>query len=108
MTDVEGVLDKNKKLILIDEFEAITEVQAAAKILTNFLIEISKKDNFLISVSHLGKDLQNYLKKNNIKNINQAFIDCDIEVERFISCTFALAAKLLNDNPNVPIKPPPP
>jgi hypothetical protein len=65
----EIIIKKNKKLILIDEFEAITEVQAAAKILTNFLIEISKKDNFLISVSHLGKDLQNYLKKNNIKNI---------------------------------------
>ena len=38
------------------------------------------------------------MPKNNIKNINQAFINCDIEVERFISCTFALAAKLLNDN----------
>ena len=38
------------------------------------------------------------MPKNNIKNIYQAFIDCDIEVERFISCTFALAAKLLNNN----------
>jgi len=36
--------------------------------------------------------------KNNLKNIYQTFIDCDIEVERFISCTFALAAKLLNNN----------
>jgi len=35
------------------------------------------------------------IPKNNIKNINQAFIDCDIEIERFISCTFALAVKLL-------------
>ena len=38
------------------------------------------------------------MPKNNIKNINQAFIDCDIEVERCISRTFALAAKLLNNN----------
>jgi len=38
------------------------------------------------------------IPKNNIKNINQAFIDCDIEVERYISCIFALAVKLLNDN----------
>ena len=38
------------------------------------------------------------MPKNNIKNINQAFINCDIEVERLISSTFALAAKLLNDN----------
>ena len=33
--------------------------------------------------------------KNNLKNINQAFIDCDIEIERFISSTFATAVKLL-------------
>ena len=38
------------------------------------------------------------MPKNNLKNINQAFINCDIEVERFISCTFALAVNLLNIN----------
>ena len=38
------------------------------------------------------------MPKNNIKNIVQSFIDCDIEVERFISCTFATAANLLNNN----------
>ena len=37
------------------------------------------------------------MPKNNIKNINQAFIDCDIEVERCISSTFALAAELLSN-----------
>ena len=36
--------------------------------------------------------------KNNVKNINQTFINCDLEVERFISSTFSLAAKLLSDN----------
>jgi cell division protein FtsA len=36
--------------------------------------------------------------KNNIKNINQTYIDCDIEIERFISSTFALAVGLLNIN----------
>tara|TARA_B100000029_G_scaffold108898_1_gene100327 strand:+ start:944 stop:2173 length:1230 start_codon:yes stop_codon:yes gene_type:complete len=35
--------------------------------------------------------------KNNIKNINQVFNDCDIEIERFISRTFSLGAKLLQD-----------
>tara|TARA_Y100000590_G_scaffold421540_1_gene525326 strand:- start:1651 stop:2886 length:1236 start_codon:yes stop_codon:yes gene_type:complete len=35
------------------------------------------------------------IPKNNLKNINQAFNDCDIEIERLISCTFALGAKLL-------------
>ena len=35
---------------------------------------------------------------NNIKNIHQAFSDCDIEVERVISSTFATAIELLNIN----------
>ena len=35
--------------------------------------------------------------KNNLKNINQVFIDCDIEIERLISRTFALGVKLLNE-----------
>jgi cell division protein FtsA len=37
------------------------------------------------------------MPKNNLKNINQVLIDCDIEIERFISCTFALGVKCLND-----------
>ena len=36
-------------------------------------------------------------QKNNLKNIKQAFIDCDIEIERFISRTFSLGVELLND-----------
>ena len=36
-------------------------------------------------------------KKNNLKNIKQAFIDCDIEIERFISRIFTLGAELLNN-----------
>jgi len=38
------------------------------------------------------------MPRNNIKNINQTFLECDIEVERYISSTFALAVKLLNEN----------
>ena len=38
------------------------------------------------------------MPKNNLKNIYQTFIDCDIEVERIISSTFALGTNLLNYN----------
>ena len=38
------------------------------------------------------------MPKNNLRNIKEAFIDCDIEVERFFSNIFTLGAKLLNDN----------
>tara|TARA_B100000029_G_scaffold406996_1_gene407783 strand:- start:2376 stop:3605 length:1230 start_codon:yes stop_codon:yes gene_type:complete len=37
------------------------------------------------------------IPKNNLKNIHQVFINCDIEVERFISRTFALGVELLNN-----------
>ena len=36
------------------------------------------------------------IPKNNLKNINQVFINCDIEIDRLISRTFALGAELLN------------
>ena len=36
--------------------------------------------------------------KNNLKNINQTFIDCDIEIERLISRTFSLGVQLLSKN----------
>lgn len=35
--------------------------------------------------------------KNNLKNINQAFINCDIGIERLISRTFTLGVELLNN-----------
>ena len=64
------ILDSNsKKLILIDEFEAITEPGAAAKILTNFLIELSKTDSFCICVSHLGDEIKEVIDTNNISSI---------------------------------------
>jgi len=38
------------------------------------------------------------IPKNNLKNIQQVFYDCDIEVDRLISNTFALAVQLINNN----------
>ena len=35
--------------------------------------------------------------KNNLKNINQVFVNCDIEIEKIISRTFALGVELLNE-----------
>lgn len=64
------ILDSDtSKLILIDEFEAITEPGAAAKILIGFLEELSRQQNFAITVSHLGADIKEYIQKNNIASI---------------------------------------
>ncbi|MCH8519384.1 MAG: hypothetical protein LAT82_01375 [Nanoarchaeota archaeon] len=60
------------KLLLIDEFEAITEPGAAASILTYFLSQISNSNHFdiyCIGVSHLGKDIKQFIETNNITGI---------------------------------------
>tara|TARA_B100000579_G_scaffold82692_1_gene64442 strand:- start:1264 stop:2484 length:1221 start_codon:yes stop_codon:yes gene_type:complete len=36
--------------------------------------------------------------KNNLKNIKEVFIDCDLEIARFISSMFALGVELLNED----------
>jgi len=64
------ILDSNtSKFLLIDEFEAVTEPGAAAKILINFLMELNEKEINAIAVSHLGLEIQEYLKEQKIKSI---------------------------------------
>lgn len=66
---IEILNSDSSKLILVDEFEAVTEPGAAAKILIKFLTEITKKNCLCIAVSHLGIEIQSYLEKNKITNI---------------------------------------
>lgn len=70
---VRGLVDildsESSKMILIDEFEAVTEPGAAARILIMFLREISKQDSFCISVSHLGQEIKEFIKEENISGI---------------------------------------
>jgi len=64
------ILDKDtSKLVLIDEFEAITEPGAAAKILIEFLQQLSLSKNYCISVSHLGIEIQEFIKEEGITEI---------------------------------------
>jgi hypothetical protein len=64
------ILDTDSsKLILIDEFEAITEPGAAARILIMFLKDIMKQDSLCIAVSHLGEEINKFINKENIIGI---------------------------------------
>ncbi|MDA3856056.1 MAG: hypothetical protein PF569_07370 [Candidatus Woesearchaeota archaeon] len=64
------ILDhENSKLILIDEFEAITEPGAAAKILIEFLTELSLQNNYCIAVSHLGREIKEFIEEQRVKGI---------------------------------------
>ena len=51
-------LSQTKKLVLIDELEAITEPGSAAKILASFLNFLAENENTLcVLVTHLGKEI---------------------------------------------------
>ena len=94
--DIEFLLNEAKKqLLLNDNNQSIVHIFNHNYIVDgkNFLEEpIGIHANFL---SHEMPFIT--LPKNNLKNLHQAFTDCDIEIEKLISNTFALGVKLLSN-----------
>lgn len=54
------VTTNSKKLVLLDELEGITELDASVKIISSFIELIKKTDSFAIIVTHMAKELVNY------------------------------------------------
>lgn len=50
----------NNKLILLDELEAITELEAAVKIIASFLDYIKDSDSYAIIVTHMAREILKY------------------------------------------------
>jgi len=94
--DIEFLLNEAKKqLILNDKNQSIIHI-------FNHNYIVDKKTFIEEPIGVYADSLTHEMtfittKKNNLKNIKQAFIDCDIEVERFISRTFTLGVELIND-----------
>ena len=95
--DIEFLLKEAKKQVMLND-----EKQSIIHIFNHNYIVDGKpfiEEPIDVYADYLSHEMTFVtMPKNNLKNINKAFIDCDIEVERLISCTFALAAKLLNNN----------
>ena len=51
------VIGKEKKLILIDELESITELEAAIKIIIGFIEHIQDKDSYAVIVTHMAPEI---------------------------------------------------
>ena len=93
--DIEFLLKEAKKqLILNDQSQSIIHIFNHNYIVDGKIFVEEPIDVFADSLSHEMTFIT--APKNNIKNINQAFIDCDIEIERLISHTFTLGVKLLS------------
>jgi cell division protein FtsA len=95
--DIEFLLKEAKKqVILNDDKQSIIHIFNHNYIVDGKTFMEEPIDVYANSLSHEMTFITT--PKNNLKNIKQAFIECDIEVERFISCIFALAVKLLKNN----------
>ena len=94
--DIEFLLKEAKKqIILNDESHSIIHIFNHNYIVDGKIFLEEPIDVYADSLSHQMTFVT--APKNNIKNIIQSFINCDIEVERFISSIFALAIELLNE-----------
>ena len=95
--DIDFLLKEAKKqLILNDKKQSIIHIFNHNYIVDGKAFAEEPIGVYADSLSHEMTFIT--IPKNNLKNINQAFIDCDIEIERLISNTFALGVKLLNNN----------
>jgi DNA mismatch repair protein MutS2 len=73
-------LSQTKKLVLIDELEAITEPGSAAKIIASFLNFLAQNKNTLcVLVTHLGKEISE-LSKARIDGIEASGLDENLEL----------------------------
>ena len=94
--DIEFLLKEGKKQITLnDESHSIIHIFNHSYIVDGKIFLEEPIDVYADKLSHQMTFIT--APKNNIKNIIQAFINCDIEVERFISCIFVLAIELLNE-----------
>ena len=95
--DIEFLLKEGKKQVLLND-----RMQSIIHIFNHNYIVDGK--NFSEEPINIYADFLSHemtfvtIPNNNLKNISQVFLDCDLEVERFISKTFSLGSKLLNNN----------
>lgn len=54
------VTRKTDKLILLDELEAITELEAAVKIISSFMDFVRDSDSFAVIVTHMAREILKY------------------------------------------------
>ena len=95
--DIEFLLKEAKKqLVLNDKKHSIIHIFNHNYIVDGKNFAEEPIDVYADSLTHEIAFIT--IPKNNLKNINQVFINCDIEIERLISRTFALGVELLNHN----------
>jgi len=95
--DIEFLLKEAKKqLMLNDKNQSIIHIFNHNYIVDGKIFIEEPIDVFADSLTHEMTFIT--APKNNLRNINQIFVDCDIEIERLISQTFALGVEMFNSD----------
>ena len=93
--DIEFLLKEAKKqLILNDKNQSIIHIFNHNYIVDGKIFIEEPINVFADSLTHEMTFIT--APKNNLRNINQIFLDCDIEIERIISQTFTLGVELFD------------
>ena len=94
-SDIEFLLNEAKKqLILNDKNQSIVHIFNHNYIVDGKIFIEEPINVFADTLTHEMTFIT--VPKNNLRNINQIFLNCDIEIERLISKTFALGVELFN------------
>ena len=56
------VITDTNKLVLLDELEAITELEAAVKIIASFIDLLKDSDSYAVIVTHMAREIMKYTK----------------------------------------------
>ena len=95
-SDIEFLLNEAKKqLILNDKNQSIIHIFNHNYIVDGKIFIEEPINVFADTLTHEMTFIT--APKNNLRNINQIFLNCDIEIERLISKTFALGVELFNE-----------
>ena len=95
-SDIEFLLNEAKKqLILNDKNQSIIHIFNHNYIVDGKIFIEEPINVFADTLTHEMTFIT--APKNNLRNINQIFLNCDIEIERLISQTFALGVELFSE-----------
>lgn len=95
-SDIEFLLNEGKKqLMLNDKNQSIIHIFNHNYIVDGKIFIEEPINVFADTLTHEMTFIT--APKNNLRNVNQIFLNCDIEIERLISQTFALGVELFNE-----------
>lgn len=105
------VTTKSDKLVLLDELEGITELDAAVKIISTFIDMIKETNSYGVIVTHMARELMNYtdirvdgIEAKGLDEHNNLIVDRTPKMNFLANSTPELILKRIYENSNEELK----